>query len=244
MPDKRTAIVQAAAIMSVFLLVGIVYPAGQIGEFAGHLNVSVPLGGSNSTYMTIFNNGNSSLNFVVLPPGIKSADKNATLPTMTASPQNGTLEPRANKRIYFTFSMPSNNKVNTTFEAVVIVEQIPNSSQTGGGATLTGGVGKIITVTSAPALVNWTLYAEIAIAAIVIAAIGASYYLLVMKGGLKKMRASSKARKAAADREKLRKLRTQLAAQRARVRTASSKGRKAARKAAKKPAKRKAKRSR
>ncbi|MDE1825406.1 MAG: hypothetical protein KGH61_03460 [Candidatus Micrarchaeota archaeon] len=226
----------AASVLFVLLFAQTYGAYGQLGEFAGHINTSVPQGGSNTVYMTIFNDGNTSINFLVQPPGIYGGAPNLTKPTVTVNPGNGTLLPRQNKQIYFTISAASDNKVNTTWQVIMIAQQVPNATNTG-GAIISTGVGKIIDVTIAPPIIPWALIYAIIEVAVVVVVVVVAYYLLIIKGLLARMQESARVRSKEKMAQRLKQLKAKIAIERAKARSAGTAARSAPRKATKGAAK-------
>lgn len=180
------------ALLSVSVLVSL--SGAQIGEFAGHVRFNISIGSTETLPMTIFDAGNQSINFQVQLPHL-SLVRNATAPVVTVSPMNGTLRPGYSQVLNITVYLPyKNNTPGMAWSGIVSAFEVTSNS--GGGASVSTGVGKIITIVAYPSKTpNYGPIIEIIIIVAVIAAIAGScvYILKRRKRGAARPAAAKKA---------------------------------------------------
>lgn len=141
----------------VAVAVAFVHAQSNIGEVGGSLFFNVSLGSTQTNSMTIINAGDEPLGFRMVLPTLTLRSNiynftaaNTTLPVITISPMNGTMPPHTQQQINVTVYMPvGTNKPNLTWEGLVQALATGNPAQVG-GASIQGGVGKVITIRSAP----------------------------------------------------------------------------------------------
>ena len=129
-----------------------------IGEVAGPLNFQVPVGHSETLHQwTIIDGGDTPLNFMIDVPGSLQVTSSAnssegqTIPTVTAFPLNGTIQPHGMFVVNVTVYMPLNNTPGqTSWEGLISAVEVTNQSNSGGafGAVILQGVAKVLSITS------------------------------------------------------------------------------------------------
>lgn len=173
-------------IFAAILIFSLPAVSADLGMVAGPLNFNVSAGGHETMQFRAFNNGGSSINFNVIPPSYAQIP-NQTTPTIVITPQNGSIAPHSQLTFNVTVYMPGNDKPGDFWDNIAQVVAVGNATSAS-GATVSAGVGKEISITSAPAKTDWTLiYAAAAFAVIVVVIAACAYYFLLRgrKGGLK-----------------------------------------------------------
>ncbi|MDE1762278.1 MAG: hypothetical protein KGH78_03755 [Candidatus Micrarchaeota archaeon] len=184
-----------------------------IGEVAGKVSFNVSAGSSQTQQMQVFNSClNESVYFTTF--GQVKPKANATTPTITTSPQNGTLAPRENTYINITVYMPANAVAGTAWSGAAAVEEATGSPAAGGGASLSVGVVKLFSITALPQIFNPLPYAIAGGIAIAIAIVGGAYYFLKVA---KRPKAKQKPKKVDKVAMRLQKLEAKYAAEKERL---------------------------
>ena len=168
-----------------------------LGMVAGSLNFNVSVGGHQTLQFRAFNSGDYPISFNVIPPTYTQIP-NQTTPKVVISPINGSIAPHSQLAFNVTVYMPSNDKPGDFWDNIAQVVAIANSTNPS-GATVLAGVGKEISITSAPAKTDYALIYG-GIAAVVVVVAGAAYYLMRMRKKVPaaKVKAAGKAKAAAA----------------------------------------------
>jgi hypothetical protein len=182
MNKMKKAPVLASSLLFI-LFVGIV--SAQLGEAAGKVHFNITVGANQTQQMTIFDSSpNASINFVVVNPHFQPAP-NETTPKVRVSPLNGVLLPQQSLQLNITVYMPYNITPGTSWSGVVEAVEVPNQTS-GSGATIEGGIAKIISATALPpppppaAQPPLTLICAIVVAVAVCA--GVAYHYLRRRG--------------------------------------------------------------
>ena len=149
--------------------------AQNLGQSGGSLDFNVSLGGSQTLNYTIFDAGSSPISFHIILPQFTPIPHNET-PAVTASPENGTMQPQKSQTIYVTVHMPSNDSVGLKWDNIIQVIAVSNVSNPG-GAVIQGGLGKEVIIYSKKPKSNPFIYVAIAVLVIIVAAGAAAYYV-------------------------------------------------------------------
>jgi hypothetical protein len=160
------------------------------------LNFNVSIGGTNSQTLTIINSGDNQINYTSHPT-ITTLIPNATMPTVTITPNNGVISPHGRVCLNVTVYIPGNkNKPGMIWQGYISTVELSSMSIVG-GANIQAGVLKMMTITAAQPVTPWLLYAGIAII-VAIVVIAVAYYYLKKRGKKATKAIAAKAGKAAA----------------------------------------------
>ncbi len=169
---RLTSLGLAAVIAIVALAFGLHLAGAQFGEAAGQPHLVVPIGGSNSTEITLINyDFNESVTFVVASPKFKpdnASDANYTLPVAVVTPMSGTIPPRSDLKVNLTVYVPYfNSKAGVSWSGILEFIETSNSASGSSGAVVRGGLAKIVGVLAVkPALPFFYISVGIAVVAI------------------------------------------------------------------------------
>ncbi len=91
------------------------------------------------------NSGNTSIGFRMEQPSVQQQD-NQTTPTITITPEYGTIAPYSTFPVNVTVSMPLNNTPGAVTWTVIISAVEASNASNPGGAVLQEGVAKIVSI--------------------------------------------------------------------------------------------------
>lgn len=179
------------------------YASADLGMVAGPLNFNVSVGGYETLQFRAFNSGNQPISFNVVPPSFTEIANQST-PSVTISPANGTMAPHTELLFNVTVHVPGKDKPGDFWDNIIQVVEVSNVTNTN-GATVLEGVGKEISVTSAPSKTDYPLIIGVIIAAAIIVSASALHLKRRMRRspqpkamGAKETSAASRSRSRAA----------------------------------------------
>ena len=142
------------------------FASADLGMVAGPLNFNVSVGGHETLQFRAFNSGSQPILFNVVPPTF-TAIANQSTPSVTITPSNGTIAPHSELTFNVTVNVPGKDRQGDFWDNIIQVVELSNVTNTN-GATVLEGVGKEISITSAPAKTDYPLIIGSIIAAALI----------------------------------------------------------------------------
>jgi len=162
----------------------------QIGVVAGQPVFNISIGDSQTLNVILVNSGDDPIGFSAAPVSL-TAIPNATTPTVTVYPMNGTILGHGSFKVSVTVYIPyDKNKPGLSWTGLLQFLQASNATNPG-GAVLQIGVLKVLTVNAAEAIFPMTLFI-ISIVIVVIVIIAIIIILLYLRRRKKKKEATAK----------------------------------------------------